>query len=498
MRRSSALYTGIVLVFAVVAGGCSFNPEKNGVSGSGGTGNTGLTGPGGSGGNNTPPVGPCMNLQCRQSTCTKGSCTQPPCAGGARTIVSGTIFDPAGKVPLQGITVYIPNAPLAPIMDGPSCDPCDSATGTSLLSGSPISITKTDVTGKFTLGATTSVGGDVPSGAGVPMVIQVGKWQRQVMLPDVTACQDNPLMDMNMTRLPRDKSEGHIPKMALTTGSADALECLLRKIGIADSEFTPETADGRINFYAGGGGTAAYAATLNGGAALTPVHPWWDSLDNLRKYDIVLHSCEGNFGSFNGGNRPTDPMSVKSMEARQALLDFANMGGRVFASHWHVYWFERGPAPFPTIATFVHGNSLPNPFDATIDTTRADGMTLSQWMAAVNGLTPAGLVTLAQNANQTTVQAAAGGNISERWIYAPNRNPGSVQYLTATTPIPGGSCGRVVMSDIHVSAGAGGAMSDQPAMPFPTGCVTTDLTPQEKVLEFMLFDIAACVVPIIP
>ena len=43
----------------------------------------------------------------------------------------------------------------------------------------------------------------------------------------------------------------------------------------------------------GGGGTSAYAATLNAGAPFTSVRPWWDSLDNLKKYDIVLHSCEG-------------------------------------------------------------------------------------------------------------------------------------------------------------------------------------------------------------
>jgi hypothetical protein len=56
-------------------------------------------------------------------------------------------------------------------------------------------------------------------------------------------------------------------------------------------------------------------------------------------------------------------------------------------------------------------------------------------------------------------------------------------------------CGRVVINDIHVAAGQEAASADDPSADFPNGCVTTDLTPQEKALEFMLFDLSSCVMP---
>ena len=84
---------------------------------------------------------------------------------------------------------------------------------------------------------------------------------------------------------------------------------------------------------------------------------------------------------------------------------------------------------------------------------------------------------------------------SQRWIYS--ANPTLTQYFSFITPVdPGaGACGKVVFTDIHVSSGTGGANNDRssPSKPFPTGCVTTDLTPQEKVLEFMIFDLSSCV-----
>jgi hypothetical protein len=462
-----------------------------------------MTGAGGS-----APAGPCSKLSCQQSTCRGMGCTVT-CTGLNRTTISGTVYDPAGVTPLYNITVYVPNADLAPISDGPSCDPCDPITGTSLLSGNPIVFTKTDTAGKFSLGEKNTSQVDVPAGTNIPIVVQVGKWQRKIILPTVTACQDNPIPD-KMLRLPKDSTEGHIPKIALTTGASDAMECLFRKIGITDKEFTTTDGMGRINLVAGGStmnpGTSSFAAMPSSGSqTFTPVHPaaggadWWDSVDNLKKYDILLHSCEGPSGTYTAA---MDPASTKSMQARMALQQYADLGGRVFASHWHTYWFEKGTPDFMSVATFLnpHGRGLPNPTVTTIDQGFDKGAALAQWMMNVGGSTMLGAVSIAQDASNTEVAMAAGPPISQRWIYAPMQND-TVIFMSATTPIPNATkpkpdaCGRVVLSDLHVSAGGQG--SDTPSTPFPGGCMTTTLTPREQVLEFMMFDIASCVAPIV-
>ena len=418
------------------------------------TSSAGGGGMGGSGGTlfTTGTSKPCSNLECQQITC----------SGGAKTTVSGVVLAPEGTIPLYNVVVYIPNAPVKPLAEGASCDKCGAT-----LSGEPLVTALTDTQGHFVLE-------DVPVGVDVPLVVQVGKWRRQITLPKITACVDNPITDTTQTRLPRSRAEGDLPRIALTTGGADPLECLLRKIGIDDSEVTTPSGKGRVNLFAGHGGASHYAAGFNNGAALDSATPLWITTEGLQKYDVVLLACEG-----------TQDIDSKPPEALKAMFDYTAAGGRVFASHWHNYWLQDGPAPFPTTATFVDDPDLVDPFTAQIDTSFPKGKALSEWLINVGASTTPGKIVI--HAGQHTVDAV-NPSVAQAWIYG--KSPQSVQYFTFNTPIGSAAdkqCGRVVFSDIHVSSG------DVVGASFPNGCQTSGLSAQEKALLFMLFDLSSCI-----
>jgi hypothetical protein len=138
-------------------------------------------------------------------------------------------------------------------------------------------VTKPD--GSFTLQ-------NVPAGTAIPLVIQLGRWRRQITV-DIQPCTNNVIAD-GVARFPRNKSEGDIPLTAISTGRIDALECLLRKIGIEDSEFTAPTGNGRIQmFYSNGAKLAGNTATELDLKGTTAGGGLWS------KYTQILFPCEG-------------------------------------------------------------------------------------------------------------------------------------------------------------------------------------------------------------
>jgi len=400
------------------------------------------------------------------TVCTGLACAVDACAGGGTTSVSGTVYDPAGQNPLYNVIVYVPNLEpgeaLPAVPEGASCDRCDA-----VQLGRPITTALTDTHGNFRLEG-------VPTGANIPLVMQIGKWRRQVTIPSVASCTDTPLTDKNLTRLPRSQAEGHLPKIAITTGGSDALECLVRKIGVADAEFTTQTGGGRVHLFAG------YEAptTMANGTALPDANDLWEDAALLNGYDVMVMSCEGS-----------DNVS-RSTEAYQNVRGYADVGGRIFGSHWHNGWIHPENEPYPTVVKFASGaHGFDDPITAQIDVSFPKGMAFSEWLVNVGATPTPGQITI-QGAEHSVDSVTAG--VAQRWIYGDDaeKNTPMVQYFSFNTPIGGAECGRMVFSDLHVSAGMG---TDSGKVPFPTGCTTTTLTPQEKALEFMLFDLSSCV-----
>jgi len=403
------------------------------------------------------------------SSADPGGPVDPNCPQGGRTTISGTVYAPSGELPLYNVMVYVPSSPLTPLTEGAICS-CE-------VSGDPVSAAITDEHGQFTLYNVPQV----PAGKTVPLVIQVGKWRRLFAVPNVTACEDTAIPAKTLT-LPAKRAEGDMPRIALSTGGADAMECLIRKLGVDQSEFTTPDGDGRINYYFGLEGTNHYNDAYGDGQ-FPDAQDLWSTVDSLKRYDVVLLSCEGE----------RDYDKNKPDAAFKAMFDYANLGGRIFASHWHEIWLQRGPDPFPSVASFVSEGDL-GTVAASVVTTFPKGKALSDWLVNVQGSTSPGKVNLTGTQHTVTMENSS---YAQRWIATDA--PATVQYMSANTPFGAAAdkqCGRIVLSDIHVTGSKteGRDISD-PSIGFPDGCTTTDLTPQEKVLAYMLFDISACIVP---
>ena len=126
----------------------------------------------------------------------------------------------------------------------------------------------------------------------------------------------------------------------------------------------------------------------------------------------------------------------------------------------------------------------------TIDQSFPKGAGFAQWMLNVGASTTLGSFPVSSGRHD--VDAVNGmpttDPVAVRWVYG--TSPNIVEYYTFNTPVgqpADKQCGKVVFSDLHVAAG------DQTGGTFPNNCDNQPLTPQEKALEFLLFDLSSCI-----
>jgi hypothetical protein len=401
-------------------------------------------------------------------TCVNLPCQRPRCAGSSTTSLSGTVFTPNGKLPLYNVAVYVPNAPLAPLPVGMTCDRC----GTTA-SGKPIASAISDAQGRFRID-------NVPAGKDIPLVIQVGKWRRQVTIPEVRPCMDNPITDPQLTRLPRNRREGDLPRVAITTGQCDGLACTMAKLGVDASEMGVMGQDRPFTYFLGNSGA--------GPAGMAPARALWDDPAELAKYDFLVLNCVCK----EFANNPAEVPNRNSVSF-DAVTRYLNAGGRAFASDFEYVWAKYSPDPrlagaikFTTPETKADGDR-----PITIDTGTPKSKALADWMKFVDPAALYGEIP-AREVFDNLRRPPAGAQI---WASSPSSRLGKAEgihprVVTFNTPVGAPAdqqCGRFTFFDLHLSEPVT-AIGDA----FPSGC-GAELTKAENALAFFLFDLAACI-----
>lgn len=432
-----------------------------------------------------------------------------PCPAGSPTTLSGIVKDPAGKVPLYNAVVFIPDPAvgLKPLGNTVACEAC----GEKLPA---LDVALTDASGSFELKDS------VPNTPTVDVVVQLGKWRTKPQALAIDPCHPNPIPD-GVLHLPRSKAEGDLPKIALSTGHSDALECLLLKIGIDRSEFTTDQGQGSVNMFVGCEGDQVDkhtgAAKFDDGTPFPSTNKLFDTPGELDHYDAVIFSCEGHKCT---ATQSSGEPAIQSPAHVAQLVDFADRGGRVYLDHDHYNWLNHAgdvanatPADKATESSAQFNSSsgdIPSPLAAQINTTNfPKGRDFAHWLVNVNASTALG--TLNIYSAKTSVTSLS-PNRAQSWIYRDStQDYPDFFYFTIGTPVaiqdsdpPPEACGRMVFTDLHVSKSDGGCdptsttcgesddISDQDT-PFPNGCTSSGLLPQEKALEFMIFDLTSCV-----
>lgn len=415
-------------------------------------------------------------------TCQGLSCQVARCAAGSDTVLRGVVAAPNGRDPIRQALVYVPENTgdrLPPLPEGLSCELCQNT-----LFGRAVTFAYTGLDGRFELRG-------VPAGDSVPIVIQKGRFRRLLHLP-VQACKVQDASVANATlALPKNRREGDMPQIAVAAGDHDAIECVLRELGIDPSEFGAGDGSAAVHLYDNQTpGTPSLPGQLGLPLLLS-------DKARLNRYHMLFLNCSSTAYS---------QTLLASAEVRANLQGYIAAGGRLYATDWSYDFVQQIPEFAPFIC-FEDGedckNTMPHrfhgavahggdsdPLSAAVDQSSPSGRALAAWLEALPTPVPASRIPI-QDLLPGWVMIAQPALDMDRYpstVWLSAQAKGRRRPLTMTFDYPPQvMCGRVLFSSYHTRERLNRQL-------FPAYCpLPGDGVPvQERILEFLLFELSDC------
>ena len=402
-----------------------------------------------------------------------GTQVENACPNGTSTTLSGRVVAPNGVDPIPFARVYVPSQ-VNPFPDGVSCDVCSDTTGSALVS------TVSEVDGTFTLGPIPTRE-DQPPGETVQLVAQKGRFRQVETVTIDTPCGANGSSDVTYALPSQNAGEDTIPNIAVVTGRYDVMECVLRELGLAPGSF--DLYNGIKSLIGGTPGVEGQFNTLLG------------DLDRMKQYNIIFINCSDN-----------DFESLLGNAAVRANVDaYVSAGGRLYVTDWSYDYLEQIPSLAPVIdfAPSPSGDAPETRNGAAvgrggIETDAAvldDGM--ASWLTAVEEVTGDELISdagkvhiehfLIDWAMQLQVPTRTESKV---WLEGQVSGGGGTSGVRPlTTTYDHQECGRVLYSSYHTAGGRRQLPTDS----FPGYCASQRLSPQERVLLYLILHVADCI-----
>jgi hypothetical protein len=289
--------------------------------------------------------------------------------------------------------------------------------------------------------------------------------------------------DASDTTLPGANSgQDRIPNIAVISGDFDQMECVLLNMGLEP---------GSVHMFNGIGDPLFGGGTPNAEGEFSEL---LTNATRMKQYNIIFINCSGN---------QFEDLLAQS-DVRANIENYVTSGGRLYVTDWSYDYIEQvesfsgmidfGPDVSDGQPEAINGAAIGDG-DITTEALIHDSE-MAEWLRAVETVTGEEIISddgrvhiehfLIAWVMQLSIMMSDNVTL---WLSGQVSGGGTSDILPLTTTFDYNDCGRVLYSSYH-TLGRDFAELDSP---FPNYCSNAGLSPQERVLMYLILHVADCI-----